>query len=121
MWLLRHLYLSVPEVNIALSLITGTVVSTMLGVFPHAQHFQNNIQVVPKASDLDLTIISQPIGISLKGIPSNKSHSMLTLRMTDMVSVIGKLLPLTKERMYTILAEESLSGSMSSIPFNQMN
>ena len=57
----------------------------MLYIFFHATHVQNNMQVVLKVSRLDLTITSQPIGISLKGIPSNKSHFMLTLRMTNMV------------------------------------
>ena len=35
----------------------------------HAKHVLNNTQVVQKVSDLDWTTISQPIGISLKGIP----------------------------------------------------
>ena len=59
--------------------------------------FINNTQVVRKVSDLDLTIISQPTGVSLKGIPSSKRHFTHTLRMRNiMVWVIGKLLSLTK-------------------------
>ena len=42
-------------------------------------------QVELKVYDLGLTITSQPIGISLKGIPSNKCHFTLTLRMTNTV------------------------------------
>ena len=43
----------------------------MLCIFFHAKHALNNTQVVKKVSDLDLTVISYPIGISLKGIQSN--------------------------------------------------
>ena len=41
------------------------------------------MHVVRKVSDLDLTIISQPIGILLKGISSNKHHFTVTLRMIN--------------------------------------
>ena len=51
--------------------------SNNLCIFFHAKHVQNNTQVVLKVSDLDLTITSQPIGILLKGIPSNKCHFTL--------------------------------------------
>ena len=40
----------------------------------HAKHVQNNTQVVLKAFDLDSAITSQPLEISLKGIPPNKGH-----------------------------------------------
>ena len=43
------------------------------------------IQVVLKVFDLDSRIRSQPIGISLKGILSNKRHFTLTLRMTNIM------------------------------------
>ena len=94
----KHLDLSVPKKNIALSLGTWTWVPKMLCISFHAKHVQKNTQVVLKTSYLDLTITSQPIGISLKGIPSNKHHFTLTLRMTNMVWVIGKLPSLTKQR-----------------------
>ena len=91
LWLLKHLDISVLKENIALSPITWTVVLTMLCIFFHAKHVQNNTEVVVKISDLDLIIISQPIGISLKGISSNKRHFTHTLRMTNiMVWVIRK-------------------------------
>ena len=57
----------------------------MLCIFFHAKHAIKNTQVVRKVSNLDLKIISQPIGISLKGIPSNKRHFTLTLRMTNIM------------------------------------
>ena len=41
----------------------------MLCIFFHAKHVQNNTPVVLKVSELDLTITSQPVGISLKGMP----------------------------------------------------
>ena len=47
----------------------------MLCIFFHAKHILNNTQVVRKFSDPDLTTISQPIGVSLKRIPSNKRHA----------------------------------------------
>ena len=71
--------------NIALSQITYTVVPTLFGIFFRTKHVQNNTQVLLKVSDLDLTIISQPTGISLKGIPSNKRHFLRTLRMTNIM------------------------------------
>ena len=47
---------------------------------------------------------------------------MLTLRMTNiMVWVIRKLLSLTRQRVQTIVGEESLFGSMNSTPFNQID
>ena len=49
------------------------------------KHIQNNIQEVLKVFDLDSTIRSQLIGISLKGIPPNKRHFTLTLRMTSIM------------------------------------
>ena len=59
----------------------------------HAKHVQNNTQIVSKVFDLDSTITSQPIGISLKGIPPNKCHFTLILKMTNiMVWVSGKSL-----------------------------
>ena len=62
-------------------------------------HVLNNTQVVQKVSDLDLTITSQPIGIPLKAILSNKDYFMLTLRMTNiMVRVIGQLLSLLGQK-----------------------
>ena len=58
----------------------------------HAKHAQNSTQVVLKVFDLDLIITSHPTEVSLKGIPSNKRHFTLTLRMIKiMVWVIGKL------------------------------
>ena len=41
------------------------------------------MHVVRKVSDLDLTIISHPIGILLKGISSNNHHFTVTLRMIN--------------------------------------
>ena len=64
--------------------------------FFHANNDQNNTQVVLKVFDLDSTAKSQPIGISLKRILSNKHHFMLTLRMTN-ITVIGRLPSLTKQ------------------------
>ena len=82
--------------------------------FFSCKHAQNNTQVVLKAFDLDLTITSQPIGVSLKGIPSNMRHFTVTLRITNiMVWMIGKLPSLAKQIVYTILGEESLFGSMN--------
>ena len=40
----------------------------------HAKHVQNNTQVELKVFHLDSAIISQPIEISFKGIPSNKRY-----------------------------------------------
>ena len=54
-------------------------------IFFHAKHVQNNTQVVLKVSSLDLTIISQSIGVSFREIPSSKRHFTLTLRMTNMI------------------------------------
>ena len=52
----------------------------------------NQVCLSLKVFDLDSAILSQPIGVSLRGIPSNKRHFMLTLRMTNIrVWVIGKL------------------------------
>ena len=62
LWLLKHLYLSVPTENIPLSPIT--VVPAMLCIFFHAKNAQNNTQVTLKVIDLDSTIKSQPKGIS---------------------------------------------------------
>ena len=57
----------------------------MLCIFFHAKHARNNTQVALKVFDLDLTITSQPIGVSLKGIPSNKRHFTLILKMTNIM------------------------------------
>ena len=57
----------------------------MLCIFFHAKHAPNNTQVVLKVFDLDLTITSQPIGVSLKGILLNKRHFMLILKMTNIM------------------------------------
>ena len=47
---------------------------------------------------LDLRIANQHIGILCTGIPSNKCHFMLTLRMTNIVIwMIGKLPSFTKQ------------------------
>ena len=54
-------------------------------IFFHAKHVPDNTQVVLKGSVLGLTITCQPIGITLKGIPSNKRHFTLTLMITHMI------------------------------------
>ena len=82
----------------------------------------NNTRVVLKVFDLDLTIISQPIRISLKEIPSSKCHFTLTLSMTNiMIWVIETLLLFTKQIVETILGEKSLFGSINLTPSNQMD
>ena len=43
------------------------------------------MQVALKDFDLDLTTASQPMGVLLKGIPSNKRHFTLTLRVTNIM------------------------------------
>ena len=57
----------------------------MLCIFFHARHARNNRQVVLKVFDLDLTIKNQPIGVSLKGIPSDKRHFTLILKMKNIM------------------------------------
>ena len=59
--------------------------TTMLCIFFHAKHVPSNTQVVLKVSNLGLTVTSQPIGITLKGIPLNKRHFTLTLRKINIV------------------------------------
>ena len=108
MWLLKRLNLSVPKENIVLIPITWTVVPAMLCISFHAKHVQNNTQVVLKIFDLDLTITSQPIGISLKRILSNKCHFTLTLGITNiMVWVIGKLPSFIKQSVDDLRRRES--------------
>ena len=52
----------------------------------------NQVCLSLKVFDLDSAITSQPIGVSLRGIPSDKHCFMLTLRMANIrVWVIGKL------------------------------
>lgn len=72
LWLPKHLDLSIPKENIALSPMTWTVVLAMLCIFFHAKYLQNNTQVALKVFNLDSTVTSQSIRISLKRLPSNK-------------------------------------------------
>ena len=60
----------------------------MLCIFFHANHVQNNTQVVLKVFNQDATTKSQPIGVSLMGIPSNKHDFTLTLRMKNIIVFI---------------------------------
>ena len=60
----------------------------MLCIFFHANHVQNNTQVVLKVFNQDSTTKSKPIGISLMGIPSNKRDFTLTLRMKKIIVFI---------------------------------
>ena len=72
--------------------------------------------------NLDLTITNQCVGVSWKGIQSNKSHFTVTLRtISTMIWVTGKLPSLMKQIIHRILWEESLFGSMNSTTFNQMD
>ena len=65
--------------------VVTTEIFRSFSVFFHEKHVRSNTQEVLQVSDLDLSIISQPIGISLKGIPSNNRHFTLTLRMTNIM------------------------------------
>ena len=65
--------------------VVTTEIFRSFSIFFHEKHVRSNTQEVLQVSDLDLTIISQPIGISLKGIPSNNRHFTLTLRMTNIM------------------------------------
>ena len=61
----------------------------------------------------------KPMGVSLKGIPSNKRHLKLTFRMTNIVVwVTGKLPSLVKQ---IVRGEESLFEWMNSPPSSQMD
>ena len=91
LWLLKILDLSLHKENIhySLSLITWTAVPAMLCIiFFHAKHTQNNTQAVLKVLNLDLTITSQAIWVALKGLPPNKRHFTLTLRMANIMVLI---------------------------------
>ena len=65
--------------------VVTTEIFRSFSIFFREKHVRSNTQEVLQVSDLDLTIISQPIGISLKGIPSNNRHFTLTLRMTNIM------------------------------------
>ena len=88
-------------------------------IFPSTYQWNNDVestsirrgapvgQVVLKVFDIHLTITSQLIGGSLKGIPSNKRYFTLPLRMTGiLVWMIGKFPSLIKQ----IVGEESRFG-----------
>ena len=47
----------------------------MLCIFFHAKHARNNIQGVLKVFALDLTITSQPIGVSLNTVEQASFHA----------------------------------------------
>ena len=116
-WLLKHLDISVLKENIALS----PFIPAMLCIFFHAKHPQNKTQVVLKVLDLDLAITNQPIGVSLKGIPSYKRNFTFTLRITNIVAwVIGKLPSLIKQMVQKILVEASLFGRINSTHSSQI-
>ena len=62
-----------------------TEVPALLCIFFYAKNAQSNTQVVLKIFDISLRITNQLVGVSLKGIPSNKCHLTLTLTMTSIM------------------------------------